>query len=360
MRFKHSRVAFSIATVLLWSGCHREHDQSILHPASSASAEIAWLAWFLVVLCAVVFLAVMALTGVAIFYRPRSAGTDVPQVPSHGESLGVERFGEEHAPRNTARHARPESPLGDRFVLIGGAIIPGVVLLAILLISLRTQVALSLPETALTIEVVGHQWWWEVHYPEEQIEIANELYIPVGEPVRIKLTSADVIHSFWVPNLQGKTDMIPGITNEMWIAANRPGTFRGQCAEYCGVQHALMALVVVAVPREEFDQWITSMQEPTAEPETELQRRGRAVFMEASCNNCHAVADTPAVGQRGPDLTHIGSRRTIGSGVLPNNRGNLAGWISNPQVLKPGNLMPRTHLEPDDLHALVAYLETLK
>ncbi len=345
MRFKHSRVASSAVALLhlsLLAGCHREHDQSVLHPASSAASEIAWLSWFLMILCTVIFIVVMGLTMVAVFWR-------VPTPKS-----------EESRTRGSADMSPGLSPLGDRFILWGGAIIPGILLVLILLVSLRTQVALHIPETALTIEVIGHQWWWEVHYRDQEIEIANELYIPVGEPVRLKLKAADVIHSFWVPNLQGKTDMIPGVTNEMWISAYRPGVFRGQCAEYCGVQHALMALVVVAVPREEFDQWLETMQQPTPEPETDLQRRGKEVFQEASCNNCHAVAGTKAKAELAPDLTHLASRRTIGAGILPNNRGNLAGWISNPQTLKPGNRMPRTHLEPHDLHALISYLETLK
>jgi cytochrome c oxidase subunit II len=330
MSFKLSRAASSIPLVLgpLLAGCHAKHSQSMLHPASSASEQIFWLWWFLLVVCTAVFVWVLGLMAMAIFRRSR-------------EPTAV-------------------SPLGDRFIIISGVIIPTVILLAILLVSLRTQVALSIPETDLTIEVTGHQWWWEVRYPEEGIVTANELYIPAGEPVRLKLLAADVIHSFWVPNLQGKTDMIPGVTNWMWIEADRPGTYRGQCAEYCGVQHALMALVVVALPRDEFEQWIVERQEPAPEPSTDRQRRGREVFVEA-CNNCHAVTDTPAVGELvGPDLTHIGSRQTLGAGLLPNHRGNLAGWISNPQALKPGNRMPRTHLEAEDLHALVEYLESLK
>jgi cytochrome c oxidase subunit II len=330
MWFKLIHAAFRLVAMLLplLSGCHANHRQSMLHPASPASAEIAWLWWFLLAICSAVFFAVITLTAVAVGRRTSSP--------------------------------RPESPLGDRFIVVSGVVIPGIILLAILFASLRTQVALSIPETDLTIEVIGHQWWWEVRYPAEQIVTANEIYIPVGEPVRLELTSADVIHSLWIPNLQGKTDMIPGITNAMWIAADQEGIYRGQCAEYCGVQHALMALVVVALPREEFDAWVTGRQEATSEPATDLQLRGEQVFLEVSCNNCHVVADTPAVGERGPNLTHIGSRKTIAAGLLPNSRANLARWIKDPQSLKPGNLMPHTPMSADDLRALVEYLEGLK
>jgi cytochrome c oxidase subunit II len=332
MWLRRFRAACSLPAVLVGAGCHADHHQSMLHPASAAAGQIAWLWWFLLVVCALVFAAVLLLTALAL-------------VPRRGQ------VSEGAAPR--------EAALGDRFILVSGVFLPAVVLVAILLASLRTQVALRMPETSLTIEVVGHQWWWEVRYPDQRIVTANEIHIPAGEPVRLQLTSGDVVHSFWAPNLQGKTDMIPGVINEMWIEAARPGVYRGQCAEYCGMQHALMALEVVALPRAEFDEWVAARQAPRPPPATAEQRRGEEVFFQASCHNCHAIAGTPAVGARGPDLTHLGSRRTIGAAILPNNRGNLAGWISNPQALKPGNLMPRTHLEADDLQALIAYLENL-
>jgi cytochrome c oxidase subunit II len=322
----YSRVGAALAMVLC-GGCHADHVQSMLHPASSASSEIAWLWWFLFTVCLIVLIAVMVLTYLAVFRRPEER--------------------------------EEKSPLGTRFIVVSGVLIPAVILLAILLASVKSQVALAIPETDVTIEVVGYQWWWEVRYPEEGIVTANELYIPVGEPVLLKLRSADVIHSLWIPNLNGKTDMLPDKVNLAWIAADRPGVFRGQCAEYCGVQHAWMALEVVALPREEFDEWVDARRQPVPEPDSETVQRGKEVFVEAACHNCHAV-DGVFEGRRGPDLTHIATRRTIGAGMLPNNRGNLAGWISNPQAIKPGNLMPRTFLEPEDLHALVEYLETLE
>lgn len=300
----------------------------MLHPAGPAAGEIVWLWWFLCAICTAVFVAVMLLTWLAVL-RPNGP----PQ-------------------RN--------SPLGNRFIVISGVAIPAIVLVVILVISLRTQVVLAIPETELTIRVVGHQYWWEVHYPDQDVVTANELYIPVGEAVRLELTSGDVIHSLWVPNLNGKTDLIPDKINVAWLRAERPGIFRGQCAEYCGVQHAWMALKVVALPREEFDAWIEQTRQPVLEPETALLLRGRQVYFEAACHNCHTIRGTAATGRRGPDLTHIASRTTLGAGLFPNNRGNLAGWVTNPQALKPGNLMPPTYLASEDLHALIAYLESLE
>lgn len=324
----------SLVGAVAVAGCHTDHRQSILHPASSASEQIAWLWWFLFTICTAVFVIVMVLTWLAV--RPQSHSDD-PR-PASQENVG----------------------LGNRFILWCGAIIPSVILLVILVASVGTQKALEQPETKLTIEVVGHQFWWEIHYPDYDFEIANEIYIPVGEPVRLELISADVTHSLWIPNLHGKTDLLPDKVNVTWIQADRSGVFRGQCAEYCGVQHALMALEVIALPREEFDQWLADRQKPIEPPTDELQERGRQVFVAANCNNCHTVGGDRAARKRGPDLTHFGNRKTVGAGILPNNRGNLAGWISNPQAIKPGNLMPRTHIEAEDLHALVEYLENLK
>lgn len=324
--------AAAAAAVAALGGCHRDHHQSMLHPAGPAAGEIAWLWWFLLAVCTAVFVAVLVLLALAIRRRPGVAPGERPAAP----------------------------PLSNRFIVVTGILIPAVILTVILLVSVRTQVALSMPDSALTIRVVGHMWWWEVHYPDQGIEIANELYIPVGEPVRVELVSADVIHSFWVPNLQGKMDLLPDKTNVTWLLSERPGTFRGQCAEYCGIQHALMAFVVVALPRDEFDAWIAERQSPPEVEETDSIRRGREVFFGSACHNCHAIAGSEAVGLRGPDLTHLGNRRTLGAGIIPNNRGNLMGWISNPQAIKPGNLMPRTHIPAEDLHALVDYLESLK
>ncbi len=334
------------SVVSLLAGCHAEHHQSMLHPASSPARQIAWLWWFLLAICSFVFVVVLVLTWLAI--RPYQ----------HGDPASAADDAD-HDPHSTALQV-PTAELGDRFILWLGAIIPGGILFVILLVSVGTQKSLGQPETDLTIQVVGHQFWWEVHYPEQDFEIANEIRIPVGVPVRLELISADVTHSLWIPNLQGKTDLLPDRVNVTWLQADQPGVFRGQCAEYCGVQHAMMALHVVAVPREEFEDWLAQRQRPYESPTESLAQRGRDVFIKANCNNCHTVGDDRAARKRGPDLTHFGDRRTVGAGILPNNRGNLSGWISNPQAIKPGNLMPRTHLEADDLHALIEFLENLK
>lgn len=315
---------------MLLSGCRPEHSQSALHPAGPASESIAWLSWLLMAICGVVFVLVLLLLTIALLRQYR----DVVHEP----------------------------PLGNTgFIVLGGIVLPAVVLSGFLYLSLDTSVALEMPEHAMTIEVIGHMWWWEVRYPQQGIVTANELHIPVGEAVRVEVRAHDVIHSFWVPNLSGKVDMLPEITNISWIQADRAGTYRGQCAEYCGLQHALMAFVVVALPRDEFDAWVEErLGLQPDEGLSEQQERGREVFYRAACNNCHAIRGTRATGLIGPDLTHIATRVTLGAGTIPNNRGNLAGWVANPQPIKPGNRMPPSYLAADDLHALLAYLEHLK
>ena len=217
---------------------------------------------------------------------------------------------------------------------------------------------------AVTIKIVGHQWWWEIEYedtiPSQRVLTANEIHIPVGRPIVLKVTSRDVIHSFWVPNLQGKRDLIPGYITAIYLQADRPGIFRGQCAEFCGLQHAHMALDVVAEPGPDFDRWLNGMRNPAPPPQTDEQRRGHAVFMSRRCAGCHAINGTEAYGQVGPDLTHIGSRSTIGAGTLPNTRDHMNAWVRNPQAAKPGNQMPPNPLSEQDNAALLTYLEFLK
>jgi cytochrome c oxidase subunit II len=327
--FKIGLLIVLINLSLLWAGCGgADHSQSALHPAGSAAERIAWLWWFMFIVLAAVFVIVMALLFVAVF-RPRTAEREPP-------------------------------PLGNKFIIVSAIVLPSFVLVVLLIFSIRASLDLRAPAEGFPIRVIGHQWWWEVQYYEHGFTTANEIHIPVGQPVIFELTSMDVIHSFWVPNLGGKMDLVPGHTNRLSLHAVRPGVFRGQCAEFCGLQHALMAFVVVAVPKEEFDSWLEQQQKPAPVPATLERQRGQQVFFEAACNNCHAIAGTAADGRIGPDLTHIGSRRSIGAGILPNNRGNLSGWIANPQPLKPGNRMPASFLPPDDLHALVSYLESLK
>jgi len=216
---------------------------------------------------------------------------------------------------------------------------------------------------ALTLDVTAHQWWWEVRYLGAEssgiFATANEIHIPVGVPVLIRLHGGDVIHSFWVPKLSGKTDAIPGQTNLSWLEARQPGRYRGQCAEYCGAQHAGMAFEVVAQSSQDYSRWLTQQLEPAPSPTTDAQRRGLAV-VEYRCGLCHAVRGTRAGAVAAPDLTHLMSRRMIAAGTLPNNPGNLAAWIQNAQEVKPRSLMPNQYLTGSDLADVEAYLEILQ
>ncbi|QFU17501.1 cytochrome c oxidase subunit II [Microvirga thermotolerans] len=219
-------------------------------------------------------------------------------------------------------------------------------------------------EDVLTIKVTGHQWWWQIDYEDAQANrsftTANEIHIPVGEPVRLKLESSDVIHSFWVPSLMGKMDNIPGRQNVIEMQADREGIYRGQCAEFCGWQHAHMSMLIVAKPKSEFDAWRDRQIASAAPPADDERRRGEQVFLTSPCIMCHSVRGTSAGGKVGPDLTHVGSRLTLAAGTLQNTRGNLAAWIVDPQRIKPGTNMPLIQVEPQDLNALVSYLEGLK
>jgi cytochrome c oxidase subunit 2 len=216
----------------------------------------------------------------------------------------------------------------------------------------------------LTIDITGQQWWWQVKYendvPSQMVTTANEIHIPVGRVVQFKLKSNDVIHSFWVPNLHGKTDLIPGHIAANWIRADRAGTYRGQCAEFCGYQHAHMGLIVVAESEEEFRNWYQTQLQSAIPPTTTQQARGQQVFLSSTCVMCHRIQGTDAGGAVGPDLTHLGSRQTIAAGTLENTRDNLAKWILDSQAIKPGNRMPPNPLNAEDLGALLDYLQSLK
>jgi cytochrome c oxidase subunit 2 len=266
----------------------------------------------------------------------------------------------------TELHPAPEGERRRFRAVAAAAVATVVILFGLLVASVATgrEIASLHAKQALTLDLVGHQWWWEVQYqqpdPSQSFVTANEIHIPVGRPVLVKAASRDVIHSLWVPNLHGKRDLIPGRVNAIWLEADRPGLYRGQCAEFCGYQHAHMALDVVAEPADRFDAWVAAQRQPAAAPATELAKRGAAVFQSLPCPLCHTVAGTGANGMNGPDLTHLASRRTIAAGTLPNTRGALAGWILDPGSAKPGTTMPPTPLDPDDLGALLAYLESLR
>jgi len=218
-------------------------------------------------------------------------------------------------------------------------------------------------DAKLTLDVTGRQWWWDVRYdaaePDKTFSTANEIHIPVGVPVLVRLHGADVIHSFWVPKLTGKTDTIPGQTNVAWMEAAQPGRYQGQCTEYCGFQHAHMAFEVVAESKEDFQRWREHQLQPAPEPTTDSQKRGMEL-VEYRCGLCHRVLGTTAGSLYGPDLTHVMSRRTIAAGMLPNGVGTLGGWIEGAEQLKPGTLMPDQNLNGQQLSDTLAYLETLQ
>jgi cytochrome c oxidase subunit 2 len=307
--------------------------QSALDTAGPAAAAINLLGWIMIAGAVAIFVLVFFLTAVAVIAPAR---------------------------------ARPW--IGNRSAVVaGGIVFPIVVLSALLVYGLTLARGLNqvAPENALRIEMVGEQWWWRVRYrPAEgaaAVISANEIHMPVGAPVEIALTTNDVIHSFWAPSLGGKLDMIPGRENRLVLQADRPGTYRGQCAEYCGGQHALMAFVVVAHEQGEFERWLARESTTAPEPARNVLARGAEIFLNYGCGACHTIRGTETAGVIGPDLTHVGSRLTLGAGTLPNNTRNLAKWIAASQEIKPGTLMPSfAMLSADELDALAAYLESLK
>jgi cytochrome c oxidase subunit II len=315
--------------------------QSALDPAGPAAARILDLFWLFTGVCALVYLAVMAALLWAVLRRRPHGGPAEPY-----PDAGTER-----------RLGR----------VIGGAVAVTVVILGILVVASfatdRSLARMGEPED-LQIQVTAHQWWWEVRYehglPSRTLTTANEIHIPVGRKVRVRLTSPDVIHSLWVPKLHGKSDLIPGFENEIVLEADRAGTYRGQCAEYCGVQHAHMGLLVIAEEPHEFDAWYERQLRPAAEPVGEMERRGREVFLSSSCVMCHRIRGTLAAATVGPDLTHLASRQTLAAGTLPNTRGNLGAWIADPQHIKPGANMPIPGIDGNELNPLVIYLSMLE
>jgi len=255
---------------------------------------------------------------------------------------------------------------GLRTVLLGwtGVIAAILAFLALASWFADRQMAQAAQSPALEIEVTANQWWWDVRYlnpePSRIIRTANELHLPVGVPVHVTLKSNDVIHSFWIPNLAGKQDLVPGRIGNISLTPVHEGVYRGQCAEYCGLQHAHMALDVTVESPAEFARWQASQGRVAALPTTPLARAGYAYVTMRECAACHNITGTPATGQVAPDLTHFASRRSIGAGTFPMSRGHLYAWLADPQTAKPGNNMPYVGLEPDELHAIAAYLETLR
>jgi cytochrome c oxidase subunit 2 len=275
------------------------------------------------------------------------------------------------APRSQPGQAPDLGPLaraepGPRRSVVAAVAASVLLLLVLIVASVFTDRALArLPlKDAIHIEVVAHQWWWTVRYesaePGQTFETANEIHVPVGRPVLVRLKSDDVIHSLWIPSLAGKKDLIPGRTAMLAFQADRPGLYRGQCAEFCGFQHAKMAFTVQAHPAPEYEAWRRAQLQPAAPPAQARAQRGMALFQSLSCAMCHAIQGTQAQGRRAPDLTHLASRQTLAAGTLPNSPAWLASWIVDPQHHKPGTNMPATPLSGEELMAIVDYLGTLK
>ena len=322
-----------LATPALAQARPADRLQSALHTAGSAANDIASIWWVMLTGAVVIFVFVMALVLVGIL-RPR------PSVPAR------------------------------LFIVGGGIVFPVVTLTLLLIYSVRVGAGIAAPppDGTLVVEVTGHMWWWDVRYagePGSRLVTANELRIPVGRPVQLRVRSEDVIHSFWVPNLAGKIDMIPGRTNVITLQADEPGIYRGQCAEFCGLQHTQMALHVVAEEAGLWDAWFARQSQPAIAVDrflTPRQQQGREVFVEVGCGSCHAIRglSDPPPGTA-PDLTHIGSRPSLGAGMLPNTVGHLAAWIAGSQSIKPGNRMPSFHtLDGPSLTALADFLSAQK
>jgi cytochrome c oxidase subunit 2 len=311
----------------------------VLSPAGEAAQRLALLGWWLIGIAGAVVVIVAIVVLIPLAWRRQTI--------------------EETPPTGSAEHDEGKGPI---IVLATISLLILVAAFAGTVVTMRAADAPSHTPT-LTVRIVGHQWWWEVHYvssdPSQSVITANEIHIPVGQPVRLLLQSADVVHSFWIPQLQGKVDLIPGQTNVSWIEADRAGTFGGQCAKYCGMQHAQMHLLVTADPPHAFTSWLDRQRQPATTPTDSLVAEGRASFVGNTCAFCHTIRGTQAVGRVGPDLTHLATRQTIAAGALPNTQAALLGWIADAPGLKPGTPMPRMNMDPRMTSAIVAYLRTL-
>ncbi|MBW3654465.1 MAG: cytochrome c oxidase subunit II [Gemmatimonadetes bacterium] len=330
------RLATSALALPLLAGCNRVF--SATHPLGPQAERISDLTWFLVITGSAVYAAVAGFLLYALW-------------------------------RGGKRTENASGPEVERRITrwVGGALAATtVILFATLVHNLYTgrKLADFADPSALVIRVVGYQWWWYVEYQDprysRRLTTANEIHIPVGRPVRIEVSSRDVIHSFWVPNLHGKLDLIPGYTGTTTFQADSAGIYRGRCAEFCGIQHAHMDFLVIAEAPERFAAWYEAQLRSAPPPADAVQQKGQQVFLGKSCAMCHTIRGTPAASRVGPDLTHVGSRRTLAAGTIPNNRGHLAGWVMDPQRIKPGVKMPPNQLSADELQALLDYLQSLK
>ncbi len=314
--------------------------QSALDATGASAAHIEALFWTFTSTVSVVWILVMIGLGLAMRRRTEAIATPIA----------------------------PEPRLEHRTTIVvnGLVIITSVILLGLTLASFLTSHSLAnlAREPPLVVRITGHQWWWDIRYdnqnPNRIVTTANELHLPLGRTVKLELASRDVIHSFWVPNLAGKMDLVPGRNNTLLLKPERSGTYRGQCAEFCGLQHAHMALLVVVEPEANFAAWHEAELSSAAEPSATEAKHGKQLFTKAACVMCHQVRGTTAGGRLGPDLTHLARRTTIAAGTLPMTANDLERWIADPQAVKPGVSMPKVPLSADDRRSIVAYLQSLK
>ncbi|OWV80732.1 cytochrome C oxidase subunit II [Rhizobium sp. R634] len=331
---KIARASLLVPHLLLLSGCTGD-PQSALNAEGPSAVELRGLIFLFVAVCGVVFLLVMAVMVWALVRRTNHA----PCRPQTERSMGR---------------------------TVGAAIVATFIVITLLTVaSFYTTRSIDWREAdTATILVRGQQWWWQFTYldadPAKTFLTANELHIPVGTDIRLRLEATDVIHSFWVPNLTGKQDLVPGRENELTLHASKPGIYRGQCAEFCGLQHSHMALLVIAEEPEDYDRWLEAQRSAAYEPTGSDAVAGKLVFINKPCAACHTIRGTGASGTSGPDLTHVGSRSMIGAGLLENTRGSVAAWIADPQTLKPGNNMPLVPLTGEELRQLSAYMSELR
>ena len=331
--------------VLCLSACGGSSIQSALHPSGPQAERLSNLWWLMFWVCTMVFVLVMIALLFALKNRTTESQLMLPPILTPAI-----------APERKRRN-----------VVISSVIVTVVILFVFLVVSFsvgRSLTAELAHKNALTIEITGHQWWWEVRYQDPSASniftTANEIHIPVGVPVTFQLHGGDVIHSFWVPNLMGKKDLIPGKIATVWLQADQPGVYRGQCAEYCGLQHAHMALWIVAEPQDQFNAWHQHQVQTSVAPASDTQKLGQQVFLSSACVMCHAINGTPAGANFGPNLTHVASRNTIAAATLSNTREHLTQWIVDSQKVKPGNKMPQNNLSSENLNVLLDYLQSLK
>jgi cytochrome c oxidase subunit 2 len=302
---------------------------SPLHPASARADDLRWFWWLLCAVSVAVFIAVAAILIWGVMRAP--------------------------TPEEESR----DHPFGTHLVWFGGIIIPLLILGGVFALSVARMVTAEGSSSDIPIDVIGHQWWWEVRYPNG-ITTANEIHLPVGRRALIHVTSSDVIHGFWVPQLQGKVDAIPGQTNTIDLLPSQSGSYRGMCLVFCALQHANMNFLVIAQAQNDFDSWLKNQAAVPAAPTDSQVVTGQRIFLQSACASCHTVAGTSAVGTEGPNLTHLASRQQLAAGTIPNTPETLSTWVVDPQSIKPGNRMPNEDFSGSDLQALLAYLESLK